>query len=136
MLNCKDAVVTVPAYFNDSQRQATKDAGVIAGLSVLRTLPLFWCNLSIDAIDALVVGICYYLAVLVLFAVEYFHLQPKRKSSCTETASEASSMSLQLLQLLMDLTKRVLVPKMFSSLIWAVAPSMCPCLPSMKASSK
>merc|ERR1711953_641500 len=31
----KDAVVTVPAYFNDSQRQATKDAGVIAGLNVL-----------------------------------------------------------------------------------------------------
>ena len=27
----KDAVITVPAYFNDSQRQATKDAGVIAG---------------------------------------------------------------------------------------------------------
>ena len=32
----KDAVVTVPAYFNDSQRQATKDAGVIAGLNILR----------------------------------------------------------------------------------------------------
>jgi len=32
----KDAVVTVPAYFNDSQRQATKDAGEIAGLNVLR----------------------------------------------------------------------------------------------------
>ena len=31
-----DAVVTVPAYFNDSQRQATKDAGKIAGLNVLR----------------------------------------------------------------------------------------------------
>ena len=31
-----DAVITVPAYFNDSQRQATKDAGVIAGLNVLR----------------------------------------------------------------------------------------------------
>ncbi|KAJ8319172.1 hypothetical protein KUTeg_004263 [Tegillarca granosa] len=31
-----EAVVTVPAYFNDSQRQATKDAGVIAGLKVLR----------------------------------------------------------------------------------------------------
>ncbi|KAL5489281.1 hypothetical protein EMCRGX_G018353 [Ephydatia muelleri] len=30
---CVDAVVTVPAYFNDSQRQATKDAGVIAGLN-------------------------------------------------------------------------------------------------------
>jgi len=33
-----DAVVTVPAYFNDSQRQATKDAGVIAGLNVLRVI--------------------------------------------------------------------------------------------------
>jgi len=33
-----DAVVTVPAYFNDSQRQATKDAGVIAGLHVLRII--------------------------------------------------------------------------------------------------
>merc|ERR1712167_494336 len=32
----KNAVVTVPAYFNDSQRQATKDAGSIAGLNVLR----------------------------------------------------------------------------------------------------
>ena len=30
------AVVTVPAYFNDNQRQATKDAGIIAGLNVLR----------------------------------------------------------------------------------------------------
>merc|ERR1712121_332554 len=34
----KDAVVTVPAYFTDSQRQATKDAGVIAGLNVLRII--------------------------------------------------------------------------------------------------
>src|SRR6478735_12776066 len=32
------AVVTVPAYFNDSQRQATKDAGTIAGLEVLRII--------------------------------------------------------------------------------------------------
>ena len=32
----RDAVITVPAYFNDSQRQATKDAGVIAGLNVTR----------------------------------------------------------------------------------------------------
>ena len=32
----KDAVITVPAYFNDSQRQATKDAGQISGLNVLR----------------------------------------------------------------------------------------------------
>lgn len=34
----KNAVVTVPAYFNDSQRQATKDAGSIAGLNVLRVI--------------------------------------------------------------------------------------------------
>nr|UUA80580.1 heat shock proteins 68b [Arma chinensis] len=34
----RDAVITVPAYFNDSQRQATKDAGAIAGLNVLRII--------------------------------------------------------------------------------------------------
>ena len=34
-----DAVITVPAYFNDSQRQSTKDAGKIAGLNVLRIIP-------------------------------------------------------------------------------------------------
>ncbi|MBW7882175.1 MAG: Hsp70 family protein, partial [Caldilineaceae bacterium] len=34
----KQAVITVPAYFNDSQRQATKDAGQIAGLEVLRII--------------------------------------------------------------------------------------------------
>ena len=33
-----DAVITVPAYFNDAQRRATKDAGVIAGLNVLRII--------------------------------------------------------------------------------------------------
>ena len=33
-----DAVITVPAYFNDSQRQATKDAGRIAGLNVRRII--------------------------------------------------------------------------------------------------
>ncbi|XP_046543707.1 LOW QUALITY PROTEIN: heat shock 70 kDa protein-like [Haliotis rubra] len=33
-----DAVITVPAYFNDGQRQATKDAGIIAGLNVLRII--------------------------------------------------------------------------------------------------
>jgi molecular chaperone DnaK len=32
------AVITVPAYFNDSQRQATKDAGQIAGLDVIRII--------------------------------------------------------------------------------------------------
>jgi len=39
-LGCKvtNAVITVPAYFNDSQRQATKDAGVIAGLNVMRII--------------------------------------------------------------------------------------------------
>lgn len=34
----KDAVITVPAYFNDAQRQATKDAGIIAGLNILRII--------------------------------------------------------------------------------------------------
>lgn len=34
----KNAVITVPAYFNDSQRQATKDAGSIAGMNVLRII--------------------------------------------------------------------------------------------------
>ncbi|XP_043242186.1 heat shock protein 70 B2-like [Amphibalanus amphitrite] len=34
----KDAVITVPAYFNDSQRQATKDAGMITGLNVIRII--------------------------------------------------------------------------------------------------
>jgi heat shock protein 1/8 len=36
--NVTDAVITVPAYFNDSQRQSTKDAGAIAGLNVLRII--------------------------------------------------------------------------------------------------
>jgi L1 cell adhesion molecule like protein len=35
---CKNAVVTVPAYFNDGQRQATKDAGTISGLNVMRII--------------------------------------------------------------------------------------------------
>lgn len=34
----KNAVVTVPAYFNDSQRQATKDAGSISGMNVMRII--------------------------------------------------------------------------------------------------
>ena len=34
----RDAVITVPAHFNDSQRQATKDAGMISGLNVLRMI--------------------------------------------------------------------------------------------------
>jgi heat shock protein 1/8 len=36
--SCPKAVITVPAYFNDSQRQATKDAGIISGLEVLRII--------------------------------------------------------------------------------------------------
>merc|ERR1712003_572491 len=35
---CNNAVITVPAYFNDAQRQATKDAGIIAGLNVMRII--------------------------------------------------------------------------------------------------
>lgn len=36
--DCKKAVITVPAHFNDQQRQATKDAGRIAGLEVVRII--------------------------------------------------------------------------------------------------
>ena len=36
--NLKDAVITVPSYFDDKQRQATKNAGEIAGLNVLRVI--------------------------------------------------------------------------------------------------
>ena len=36
--NVTSAVVTVPAYFNDAQRQATKEAGAIAGLNILRII--------------------------------------------------------------------------------------------------
>lgn len=38
MQSVSNAVITVPAYFNDSQRQATKDAGTISGLNVLRII--------------------------------------------------------------------------------------------------
>merc|ERR1711912_90162 len=37
-MGVSDAVVTVPAYFNDSQRQATKDAGTISGMNILRII--------------------------------------------------------------------------------------------------
>merc|ERR1712176_1388596 len=37
-MGVKNAVVTVPAYFNDAQRQATKDAGTISGLNVMRII--------------------------------------------------------------------------------------------------
>ena len=40
------AVITVPAYFNDAQRQATKDAGKIAGLEVLRIICLLYTSPS------------------------------------------------------------------------------------------
>jgi heat shock protein 5 len=43
--NVTKAVITVPAYFNDAQRQATKDAGKIAGLEVLRSV--FFCEFNI-----------------------------------------------------------------------------------------
>lgn len=39
-----DAVVTVPAYFTDAQRQATKDAGKIAGLNILNYQRAYFCR--------------------------------------------------------------------------------------------
>ena len=41
------AVITVPAYFNDAQRQATKDAGKIAGLEVLRIITVSYTHLTL-----------------------------------------------------------------------------------------
>jgi molecular chaperone DnaK (HSP70) len=38
LIKVTHAVVTVPAYFNNAQRQATKDAGMIAGLNVIRII--------------------------------------------------------------------------------------------------
>ena len=42
-----NAVITVPAYFNDSQRQATKDAGTIAGKFSLLSYPMKWRHIQI-----------------------------------------------------------------------------------------
>jgi molecular chaperone DnaK len=39
-----EAVITVPAYFNDAQRQATKEAGEIAGLKVMRIINAYSCS--------------------------------------------------------------------------------------------
>ena len=50
----KDAVITVPAYFNDSQRQATKDAGAISGMNVLLNFPdqgaSHWCTVQLNSL--------------------------------------------------------------------------------------
>ena len=46
----KEAVITVPAYFNDSQRQATKDAGKIAGLDVKRIVNEVNSNLHLHMV--------------------------------------------------------------------------------------
>ena len=58
-----DAVITVPAYFNDTQRQATKDAGIIAGLNVLRIInepTAAALAYGLDKISGKVVNICVY----------------------------------------------------------------------------
>ena len=54
----KDAVITVPAYFNDSQRQATKDAGKIAGLEVRPLTTILFFNFFVSLCDS--AGSAYY----------------------------------------------------------------------------
>ena len=44
----KDAIVTVPAYFNNSQRQSTKDADTISGLNVLRIINVIFLHIGIQ----------------------------------------------------------------------------------------
>ena len=56
------AVVTVPAYFNDAQRQATKDAGTIAGLNVMRIINEPW--VIFVACSTFVVFIVGYIGVI------------------------------------------------------------------------
>ena len=57
------AVVTVPAYFNDAQRQATKDAGTIAGLNVMRIINEAWV---MAMLVRRIIFICIFLCVIVL----------------------------------------------------------------------
>lgn len=54
--NVSKAVVTTPAYFNDSQRQATKDAGTIAGLDVLRIINEPTAAAIAYGLDKMVIG--------------------------------------------------------------------------------
>ena len=63
-----EAVITVPAYFNDSQRQATKDAGRIAGLEVLRTVLLA----MLTAVMAIPLGLLLAWVLLAIVNVEAF----------------------------------------------------------------
>ena len=44
----KDAIVTVPAYFNNFQRQTTKDADTISGLNVLRIINVIFLHIGIQ----------------------------------------------------------------------------------------
>ena len=66
-----DAVITVPAYFNDSQRQATKDAGKIAGLNVRRiinepTAAAEIVNINLFILKFLILFLNYYLKTTIL----------------------------------------------------------------------
>jgi molecular chaperone DnaK (HSP70) len=51
-----NTVITVPAYFNDSQRQATKDAGTISGMNVLRIINEPMATAIVYGLDKKVVG--------------------------------------------------------------------------------
>ena len=89
------AVVTVPAYFNDAQRQATKDAGVIAGLNVMRIInePTaaaiaygnYFCCFLLACRLSILLYICNFLIYIclsnsVVLVLEVFHSEPPTPS--------------------------------------------------------
>lgn len=83
-----NAVITVPAYFNDSQRQATKDAGTISGLNVLRIINEPTAAAIAYGLDKKVSISCYLSLLFTL--VYYLHFEVLRPilSNFTRVRSE------------------------------------------------
>lgn len=82
-----DAVVTVPAYFNDSQRQATKDAGTISGLNVLRiinepTAAAIAYGLDKKVVIPLLKLLSFCLSNKMKFACHHFRLNKRCNIAC------------------------------------------------------
>jgi len=83
-MKVSDAVITVPAYFNDSQRQATKDAGTISGLNVMRIIneptaaAIAYGKLDLSFIHH---------ARLIIFFVDRSGQEGKRRAKCPHLRS-------------------------------------------------
>ena len=77
------AVITVPAYFNDAQRQATKDAGRIAGLEVLRLV-------NEPTAASLAYGLDKKETARLRFTISAAEPSTSRSSNCTKASSKSS----------------------------------------------